>query len=69
MQELAEKLRIFTRNCEVIREYNAQDVAMGRKVRLLPSLASMDALLTVLGKFAFCSYIPSFWLLSSAHVA
>ena len=34
MQEFPERVRIFKRNCEVIREKNALKIAKGREVRL-----------------------------------
>ena len=43
LQEFLERLRIFRRKCEIIREKNALKIAKGREVRFLPSLPLFDS--------------------------
>lgn len=69
MQEFAEKLRIFKKTCEVVREKNAKTIAEGTKVRLLPSLALMNALPRFAEEVCLLHLQICFWALCSAHVA
>ena len=56
VQEFLERLRIFKRNCEVIREKNALKIAKGQEVSLpYPSLAALHA---VLSSSASCTFHP-----------
>ena len=58
MQEFPERLRILTRNCEIVRGAKVRRREEGRKVRLLPSLAFMYALPQALPRSAFCIHHP-----------